>query len=201
MTRFNRLGAALVASCTILSAPYALAAAPKVASGDYKVEPAHTQVIFSVLHFGFTPFSGMFSQASGKLHLDTADPSKSTLTVTVPVSSVETSNSVLNNELKGDAWFDSAKYPNATFVSTKVTPIPGDRATIDGRLTMHGVTQPLTLHARFIGGGVNILDHFYTVGFEARGEIDRGAYGLRTYLPAVGAKVELRIAGAFEKTE
>lgn len=128
MTRFNRLGAVLVASCTMLSAPYALSDSPKVASGDYKVEPAHTQIVFSVLHFGFTPFSGMFRQASGKLHLDSADPSKSTLTVTVPVSSIETSNNVLNRELKGDAWFDSAKYPNVTFVSTKVTPMPGNRA-------------------------------------------------------------------------
>lgn len=201
MTRFNRLGAVLVVSCTILSAPYALAAAPKVTSGDYKVEPAHTQIIFSVLHFGFTPFSGMFSQASGKLHLDTAHPSKSTLNVTVPVSSVETSNNVLNKELKGDAWFDSAKYPNATFVSTKVTPMPGNRAVIDGQLTLHGVTQPVTLHARFIGSGVNALDHAYTVGFEAHGEIDRGSFGIKTYIPAVGEKVELRVAGAFEKSE
>jgi|HubBroStandDraft_3_1064219.scaffolds.fasta_scaffold52886_2 polyisoprenoid-binding protein YceI len=169
-----------------------------VKSGAYKVEPYHTQVGFSVSHFGFTEFSGLFSGASGTLRLDPANLTDSKLDVSIPVQSVTTTVSKLDDELKGPQWLDSAQFPAATFTSTKITPTGRGGATIAGDLTLHGVTKPITLEAHLVGAGVNPLDKAVTVGFEATGTIKRSEFGVKTYVPLVGDDVRLTIAGAFE---
>jgi polyisoprenoid-binding protein YceI len=172
-----------------------------VQPGAYVVEPNHTQIGFSVLHMGFTYYSGNFSNVSGTLQLDPSRLSVAKLDVTVPIGSVATTNATLDSELKGPQWFDADKYPTATFSSTKVTPVGPDRAEVAGTLTLHGVKQPATLTVRFIGAGTNPLDKKYTVGFEATGTIKRSEFGVKTYVPLVGDEVHLTIAGAFELKE
>ena len=201
-TRFLAAGA--VAALLALSslAPQAMAQVSSkdpnaVKAGTYKVEAYHTQVGFSLSHFGFTDFSGFFSGVSGTLTLDPAKVGIAKLDVSIPVQSVLTTVSVLDTELKGDKWFDAAKFPNATFVSTKVTKTGAETATIVGDLTLHGVTKPVTLKARLVGSGVNPLDKSFTVGFEATGVIARGDFGISQYLPLLGGDVALKIAGAF----
>ena len=186
--------AALLAICTAQAEPGLSSAKP----GSYKVESYHTQVGFSISHFGFTYYSGLFSGATGTLQLDPAKPGTSRLDVSIPVDSVTTTVSKLTDELKGDKWFDTAKFPQAKFVSTQVVP-SADGLTVTGNLTLHGITKPVVLHVRFIGAGVNPLDKAYTVGFEATGTIKRSDFGVTTYLPAVGDEVQLNIAGAFEQ--
>ena len=166
--------------------------------GSYKVESYHTQVGFSISHFGFTNYSGLFSGATGTLQLDPAKLGTSKLDISIPVDSVTTTVSKLSDELKGDQWFDTAKFPKATFVSTQVVPT-AEGATVTGNFTLHGITKPVVLHVRFIGAGVNPIDKAYTVGFEATGTIKRSDFGVKTYLPAVGDEVQLNIAGAFEQ--
>ncbi|OUI98497.1 YceI family protein [Acetobacter sp. DsW_54] len=173
--------------------------ATQAQSGTYDVEPGHTQVGFSVLHFGFTNYLGVFSNVSGTLTLNTKTPSASRLSVTIPVDSVQTTSAKLNDELKGDQWFDAAKFPNATFESTSVRITGRNDAVVTGNLTLHGVTQPETLKVHFIGAGVNALDKKYTTGFEATGTIKRSDFGVKMYVPYVSDEVQLRIAGAFEK--
>jgi polyisoprenoid-binding protein YceI len=169
-----------------------------VRAGVYKIEPNHTQIGFSISHMGFTNFFGFFSGASGALQLDPAKPSAAKLKVSVPVQTVLTTVLSLDEELKGNKWFDAAHFPNATFTSTKVAPTGKSTATITGDLTLHGVTKPVTLKARFIGAGVNPLDKAFTTGFEATGAIKRGDFGIKTYLPLVGDNVQLTISGTFE---
>ncbi|MBM9402253.1 polyisoprenoid-binding protein [Gluconacetobacter azotocaptans] len=177
------------------------AAPADVQGGTYQVEPSHTQVGFSLLHFGFTNYSGVFSNVSGTLTLDPKTPSASTLNVIIPIASVQTTSAKLDEELKGAQWFDAAQFANATFTSTKVTVTGKGRATVSGTLSLHGVTRPETLQVRFIGAGVNPLDKKYTVGFEATGTIKRSDFGVKMYVPYVGDAVELRIAGAFERQD
>lgn len=168
-------------------------------SGTYTLEPTHTQVVFSLLHFGFTPYSGLFSQASGTLKLDTAHPASSSLNVTIPVSSVQTTSDKLTGELKSPDWFDAARYPTASFVSSTVVPDGKGGATITGNFTLHGITKPLTLHAHYVGSGINPMDKAYTVGFQATGTVKRSDYDVKKYVPYVADDVTLTIAGAFEK--
>ena len=168
-----------------------------VKAGTYKVEPYHTQVGFSISHFGFTNFSGLFSGASGSLQLDPAHPGSAKLEVSVPVDTLRTTVTKLDNELKGDQWFDVAKYPTASFVSTKISRTGTDTATIEGNLTLHGVTRPVVLQAHLIGSGTNPLDKSFTAGFQATGTIKRSDFGVKQYLPLLGDDVQLSIAGAF----
>lgn len=192
-------GAFAALACAAVSTTAIAAAPADVKSGSYKVEAGHTQVNFSVLHFGFSYYSGQFSNVSGSLKLDASHPEKSKLSVTIPVSSVATSSSVLTGELKNNEWFDAAKYPDATFVSTEVSPVGAEDAVVSGNLTLHGITKPVVLHVHFVGAGVNPMDKAYTVGFQATGTIHRSDFGVKKYVPYVGDDVSLTIAGAFEK--
>ena len=203
MRKLSLAAGLLSAFCVLASADLALAQQvalsdpASVKAGTYKVEPYHTQAVFSVSHFGFTNFYGVFSGASGSLVLDPAKPSAAKLEVTIPVQSVQTTNAQLDGMLKGDQWFDATKFPNATFTSTKVVLSGKDSAVIAGNLTLHGVTKAITLQAHFIGTGVNPLDKSFTAGFEATGTIKRSDFGVSTYVPLVGDDVRLTIAGAF----
>jgi polyisoprenoid-binding protein YceI len=190
-----------IAAASLLIGGHVLAGESGLGSakpGSYKVESYHTQVGFSISHFGFTNYSGLFSGATGSLQLDPAKLGTSKLDISIPVDSVTTTVSKLTDELKGDQWFDTAKFPKATFVSTRVVPT-AEGATVTGNFTLHGITKPVVLHVRFIGAGVNPIDKAYTVGFEATGTIKRSDFGVKTYLPAVGDEVQLSIAGAFEQ--
>lgn len=186
----------LVAS---LSTAQAATAPQDVQAGTYQVEPAHTQVVFSLLHLGFTDYSGLFSGASGTLIYDPAHPAAARLNVSIPVASVQTTSAKLTDELHGADWFDIARYPTATFVSTKVVPTGAGTADVTGNFTLHGITKPLTLHVQYVGAGLNPMDKAYTVGFQATGTLKRSAFGVKTYVPMVGDDVTLSIAGAFEK--
>lgn len=182
---------------TVAGAPTDLAL-DSVKAGRYRIEGAHTQVGFSVSHFGFTNYSGLFAGARGNLQLDPTHPAASRLEVDIPVDSIVTTIPKLTDLLKGDQWFDATKYPDANFRSTDIAFGSKGEITINGNLTLHGITKPITLHAHLMGAGVNPLNKQYTVGFEARGAIKRTDFGVSLYAPALGDEVELKIAGAFE---
>ena len=146
------------------AAAQVVTAPEQVQSGTYDVEPSHTQVGFSVLHFGFTNYQGVFSDVSGTLDLNDKNPAASHLSVSIPVGSVQTTSAKLTEELKGDQWFNAAQYPNATFESTSVHRTGKPDATVIGHLTLHGLTTPETLKVHFIGARVNALDQHYTAG-------------------------------------
>lgn len=169
-----------------------------VAAGNYAVEPAHTQVVFALSHMGISPFSGTFSQASGSLTIDPAHPEAGRLTVVIPIASVMTTSAKLNEELVSPDWFDAARFPTATFTSTAIH-ARGDGAAIDGKLTLHGVTKPVTIYARLFGSAVNPMSKAPSVGFVARTFIKRSDFGVTKYVPMVSDQVELIINAAFEK--
>jgi polyisoprenoid-binding protein YceI len=172
-----------------------------VQAGTYNVEPVHTRVLFSVLHLGFTHYYGDFTGVSGKLILDPKNPGADSVQVSIPTASVSTTNPTLDGELKGGQWLDAAADPAITFVSTKVTRTGPKTATIEGNLTLHGVTRPLSLDATFNGAGPNPLSHKYTAGFDAIGHLNRSDFGVKKYVPLVSDNVDLIISAAFERTE
>jgi polyisoprenoid-binding protein YceI len=171
----------------------------KAPVGTYAIEPTHTQVMFSVLHLGFTNYYGTFSGASGSLTFTPENPSRMAISVSVPVSSVSTTSAKLDEELKSADWLDAARYPAMTFTSTTITAAGPQEADIIGMLTLHGISRPVTLHATFNGAGVNPLDHKETLGFQISGQIRRSDFGVSNYVPLVSDAVTLIIAAAFEK--
>ena len=172
--------------------------AAEVRGTHFVVEPSHTRILFSVNHMGFSTWYGDFTGASGSLAFDGKDPAKSMLAISIPAASISTTNAKLDGELKSAAWLDAAAYPTITFTSTRIVVTGHNQGTITGDLTLHGVTHPITLAAKFNGGGSNPLDHKYTIGFDATGALSRSSFGVKTYVPLIGDAVTLTISGAFE---
>ncbi len=172
-----------------------------VRPGVYAVEPRHTRVLFAVSHLDFTTYYGDFTGVSGRLELNPAAPAMSRVSISIPTASVSTTNAVLDGELKSADWLDAATYPTITFTSTKVEPTGPANAKITGDLTIHGVTHPVTLDAKFNAAGVNPLDRKYTVGFDATAHINRGDYQVKKYAPMVGDRLDVTISAAFEKAD
>jgi len=170
-----------------------------VKAGTYAVEPAHTQVTFSVSHMGISPFAGTFSGASGSMTLDPKNLGATKLSVTIPTSSVQTTSSKLSEELVSADWLDAAKFPTATFVATSVTPRGPEAASINGTLTLHGVSKPVTIEARFFGAAANPMSKKDSIGFLARAMIKRSDFGVSKYVPLVSDETVLVINAAFEK--
>ena len=201
-----RLSSSLIAATLALAAP-AFAQTPptrdpaQIQAGTYAVDPGHTQVGFTVSHMGFSNYSGGFSDVSGTLELQPKTPAASKLSIKIPVASVMTTSAKLTGELKGEQWLDAAKFPEMTFVSTKVTPEGKDKAKVTGNLTLHGVTKPVTLDVTLVGAGVNPLSKKVTVGFDATGTLKRSEFGVKTYVPLIGDDLHLTIAGAFERQD
>jgi len=110
----------------------------------YKIDPVHSSVIFSTKHNGVTDFYGRFNEINGTVTFDPADPSKSSVDITVPVESLDTHNDKRNQHLKSPDFFNSKQFPNLTFKSTKIEGT-GNTYRVTGDLTIHGVTKPITI--------------------------------------------------------
>ncbi len=167
-------------------------------AGSYHVDGGHTQVLFTVNHMGFSQYTGQFTQPTGSLTLDPKNPARSRVTITFPIDKVSTTVAALDAHLKTPDFFDAAKYPAGTFVSTGIV-AHGRTATITGNLTLKGVTKPVVLNATFVGAGQGVMGARKTnVGFHATTTIRRSDWGVSYGIPIVSDQVELVINAAFE---
>lgn len=194
--------AAAFATPALVAQPAAqqAARAQAVQPGSYAVDPAHTLVNWKVDHFGISPYRGGFGNVTGTLNLDTANPSRSRVEVTIPIASSSVVSGDLNKHLMNADFFDATRHPQARFVSTSVVANRALRtARITGQLTLRGVTRPVTLDTRFYGSAVNPMNKKPSVGFVATTRIRRSDFGIRYGIPMVSDWVDLEIVGAFEK--
>ena len=129
-------------------AALAVAIAPALAFGQaatWNIDSSHTRAGFSVKHLVISDVKGEFGKTAGKVQIDDADLSRSSVEVTIEVGSVDTRDEKRDNHLKSADFFDAAKFPTITFKSTKVTAGKEGAITVAGNLTMRGVTKPVTL--------------------------------------------------------
>ena len=170
----------------------------RVQAGSYAIDPAHTQIAFTVNHFGFNNYVGLFGTPTGSLTIDPKQPEKASLTVEIPMNEVRTSSTKLDEHLKTPDFLDSAKYPTAKFVSTSIK-VNGNEADITGNLTLHGVTRPVTIDAQFTGAGTHPMNKKLNIGFSGTTTIKRSDFGIDKFVPLVSDEVKLAITAAFEK--
>lgn len=169
--------------------------------GKYVPDPLHSHVLFEVSHFGLSTYIGEFTGLTGTLRLDPANIADTRLQITVPVASVRTSSSVLDEELKGPRWLDGETFPDLTFEAVFVRPQVDSSLLVNGDLSLHGITRKVALIARFHGSGVNPVTQAYTAGFDVRGIIRRSDFGVTASLPMIGDDIKLVISVAFELQE
>jgi len=195
-----------LAIALMLAAAPAFAEAPttdlaKLEGGQFALDKNHAKIIFSISHFGFSTYYGLFSSFDAKLAFDPKAPAKSDVAVTVDMNGIDTTNPKLDAHLKSADFFDVAKFPTATFKTTKVEVTGATTGKISGELTLHGITKPLVLETSFNGGGVNPMSKAYVVGFNATATLKRSDWGITTYVPVVGDEVGLIISGEFDRVQ
>lgn len=157
-------------------------------------DKAHSEVDFGILHMSLSKVHGRFDISGGQIQWNEADITKSTVNVTIDVASVDTGVAARDTDLKSGGMFDVAKFPTATFVSTSVAKT-GNGLTVNGNLTLHGVTKPVILQVQGPTGPIPGMGGKLHAGFSATTTITRTAFDLGTQYPAavVGDDVQLSI--------
>lgn len=177
----------------------------RVVAGRYTVDSGHTLVGWRVDHFGISDYFGIFGDVAGTLDLDPRNLAATRLDVTIPVSKVTTASKGLTDHLlragkdgaKPD--FFGAEPADARFVSTSVKRTGPTKANITGKLTLNGVTKPVTIAAEFTGAGPHPMNKKLNIGFKGRAAINRSDFGIGFGVPMVSDRVELDLTAAFEK--
>jgi polyisoprenoid-binding protein YceI len=168
----------------------------QIAAGTYTVDPAHSQVAFTVNHLGFSYYRGIFGGLTGRMTIDPKAPDKARVSIDIPIRKVVTTVDELNTMLLSETFFDADHYPTGHFEATSIK-VMGKKARITGNLTLKGVTRPVLLDASFVGAGVMMGKR--TVGFDATTTIRRSEFNILNSIPLIPDEVPLTIAVAFEK--
>lgn len=145
-------------------------------AAEYKIDLSHAFIQWEISHLGFSTLAGRFNDFEGTFTWDQADPSSASIEVVVNTASIDSNWAERDKHLRGEDFLDVEQYPTAVFRSTKYH---GDASggTMDGTLTLHGVTKPITLEVRAIGEG-NDPWGGYRAGFAATTSIIRGDFGI-----------------------
>lgn len=162
-------------------------------AADYTIDLSHAHILFMVNHLGFSRMIGLFTDFGGTLSFDPANVAASKLDVTIKADSLQTQYAQRDADLKGESWFDVTEFPTITYVGTHYTKIDASHGTVTGNLTLHGVTKPVTLHVTLNKIAPNPMSKIPSVGFSATGSLMRSDFGMKTFLPAIGDKVDFII--------
>jgi polyisoprenoid-binding protein YceI len=177
----------------LIAALFAFAGSAFAAPVTYKIDPNHTNVLASWSHFGFSNPSLNFGQADGTIVYDADKVSASSVQVTLPLTGLSALADQFYDHLTSADWFDAAKYPSATFKSTKVEAAGEGKLKVTGDLTVKGVTKPVVLEVKLNKAGVQPLAKREAIGFDATATVKRSEFGLGNYVPNVSDEVTLRI--------
>jgi polyisoprenoid-binding protein YceI len=148
-----------------------------IPTGTWVVDPAHSRVGFAVKHLGISTVRGEFKDFEGTLEIG-EDASAWRTYGTVKVASLDTAETDRDGHLRSPDFFDAAQFPEIAFESTKIEALDDDEFRVTGRLTIHGVTNEIVLHAE-VGG--TELDPWGNerVGLEVTGQLSREDYGMK----------------------
>lgn len=178
----------------------ALSSAAAAKAEHFRIDPVHTRVAFQVSHAGFSSPIGSFSQASGELDFDPDDVAADHVDVRIPITTLNLGDVKWQGKILDATFFDAKKFPEAHFVSTQVRKTGATTYTIDGLLTLHGISHPVTLQATFNALKRHPLTFRRTLGFSASGALKRSDFGMTSWSSLVGDEVRLLIEIEAEKS-
>lgn len=187
----------------LLAATFGLAAAlttaPAFAEAQaYKLDPSHSQILFTYDHLGFSTGMGMFSGFEGEIMFDKEDPAASSVTVSMPATSMLTGWEARLQHFMSPAFFDTAAKDDAanmiTFTSTGIDVTGDDTAEITGDLTLNGVTKSVVLDAKLNKVGEHPMEGVDWAGFDATTTLLRSDFDLGQFAPFISDEVEVTIS-------
>lgn len=177
-----------------LFAVLAIAFCGNAAAGGqtYKIDPSHTNVLASWNHKGYSNPTASFGGVDGTLEYDATAPEKSRVDVRIPLSGLNSFTPIFDEHLRGERFFDAAKYPVITFTSTAVHVLGADALHVVGDLTIKGVTRQVMLDTKLNKAGQG-RDGSSLIGFDATTTIKRSEFGIDAAVPAVSDEIAIRI--------
>ncbi len=186
------MGAAVLVGGSSASARQASSAS----AAEFKVDPVHSMVVFRIGHLGVANFYGVFERAEGSYNIDKANPGASFVKVSLALENVDSGNDKRDAHLKSADFFNAAQFPKIEFVSKSVKPAGENKFTVEGTLTMVGVTKPVTAQLEYLGEGQT--PQGYKSGFEATFTIKRSDFGMTKFLEGNGIGDEVKLMVAVE---
>lgn len=186
MHYLKSLGATLALSAAALGPALA-------APVSYTVDSSHTFPRFSYSHMGYSTQLSSFTNTSGTVVFDAAAKTGS-VDIVIDMTTVNTGSTDFNSHIQGEGFLDTAKFPKATFKSTKVV-FDGDKpASVEGQLTIKGVTKAVTLTVTSFQALPHPMMKVPVLGANAFTNIKRSEFGAGKYAPYVGDEVRIDIA-------
>lgn len=159
----------------------------------FDLDPVHTRIAFQVNHAGFSNPMGTFSGSHGTLDFDEDDWASAQLDVRIPIASLNLGDANWQEKILDATFFNAKKFPEAHFVSAHVEKIDDRSATLLGNLTLHGITQPVSLTVVLNALKRHPLTFKRTAGFSAVATISRKSFGMDAWKNVVGDEIRLII--------
>ncbi|MEM9056553.1 MAG: YceI family protein [Pseudomonadota bacterium] len=164
----------------------------------FTIDNDHTHVVWDVDRFGFTKTVGTFTDVSGEIHWDEAEPGNSRVVARIAVASLRSDLPAREESVRSRHWLNAEAAPVIAFASTAVVPreaaeCPGFCADVTGELTLNGVTVPVTFAAVLNKAGTDPVSKRPALGFSAQGALMRSAFGIETAMALIGDDVRIRL--------
>ncbi len=161
-------------------------------AAEYELDPRHSFVEFRIQHLGFSWLYGRFNDVSGTYTYDAENPEASQIEIDIDPASIDTDDAERDKHIRSDDFLDVETYPSAGFKSTGYTGT-AEEGTLEGELTLHGETRPVTIEVKKIGEGEDPWDGYRT-GFFGTTTIDRRDFGMDYDLGPASWELELELS-------
>jgi polyisoprenoid-binding protein YceI len=173
----------------------ALAITQPASAEEYVIDTdkAHAFIQFRVQHLGYSWLYGRFNTFSGDFSYDEAKPEQARVRVTIDTASIDTNHAERDKHLRSPDFFDVKQFPRASFESTGYQALGKEKGRLEGRLTLRGVTKPVTLEVSQVGAG-NDPWGGYRRGFHGTTTITMADFGIPTNLGPASERVELTLS-------
>lgn len=158
----------------------------------FTLDPTHTFPSFEVDHLGISTQRGRFNSTQGKLTLD-LDRKTGAVEISINAASIDTGFDKLEDKLRSEEYFDVKRYPNLVFSGNKFRFEDERLVAVSGKLTLHGVTQPVTLSVSRFKCGINVVRLRYVCGADLATQIKRSEFDMGKGTPFVGDEVNIMI--------
>lgn len=187
MKKFAKLAAAFAVATSVAQVTAAQAA-------EWKLDPTHSQIVFSYNHLGFSTTTGMFSGFNGDISFDPENPEASSVSVEIPTESLITGWPDRDAHFLSADFFDKDAAPLITFKSTAIEVTGEKTANITGDLTLNNVTKPVVLETTFNGSQEHPMEKKPWAGFDATAQVLRSDFDMGAFTPFISDEVAINIS-------
>ncbi len=171
------------------------------AQTTWNADPMHSKLTFSVTHMGISSVDGLFNKFNASATNSKADFSDAVFELSAEVASINTQVEMRDNHLRSADFFEVEKYPTMTFKSTSITKVSKDKFKLNGDLTLHGITKPVSMNLWYRGTIDNPQSKATVSGFQLTGILKRTDFGIGAKFPSaiLSDDIQIKADGEFIK--